>query len=294
MYNIKAMTTSEVAASLGTSNKVILENAKKCLPDKEIKNGVATLWTEAEFDVLKKQLQMNAHNNIGFNLSLKLGKGSGLQVNNKGKDMKTKEIADMLNTTENVILANARKCLPYKKIENGIATLWSEAEATVLLDHLKNNPNTSANELYVESKSTVSTKLTPALKIKKAFDLMREGYEEELAILKAQNAEQQKQLSEAQPKVSYYDNLIDTGGLTNLRNTAKLLKIPERKFIKRLEIDGYLFRNKRGELQPYSEYNNLLFEIKEWQHGEKSGVQTFVTVFGKKVFLNKYQKEKAQ
>lgn len=212
MYNIKAMTTSEVAASLGTSNKVILENAKKCLPDKDIKNGVATLWTEAEVTVLLEQLKTSQANQHSFTGAVK----------------------------------------------------------------------------------DVSTKLTPALKIKKAFDLMREGYEEELAILKAQNAEQQKQLTEAQPKVSYYDNLIDTGGLTNLRNTAKLLKIPERKFIKRLEVDGYLFRNKRGELEPYSEYTNLLFEIKEWQHGEKSGVQTFVTVFGKKVFLNKYQKEQAQ
>lgn len=212
MYNIKAMTTSEVAASLGTSNKVILENAKKCLPDKDIKNGVATLWTEAEVTVLLEQLKTSQANQHSFTGAVK----------------------------------------------------------------------------------DVSTKLTPALKIKKAFDLMREGYEEELAILKAQNAEQQKQLTEAQPKVSYYDNLIDTGGLTNLRNTAKLLKIPERKFIKRLEVDGYLFRNKRGELEPYSEYTNLLFEIKEWQHGEKSGVQTFVTVFGKKVFLDKYQKEQAQ
>lgn len=208
------------------------------------------------------------------------------------KAMTTSEVAESLGTSNDVILSNAKKCLPDKDIKNGVATLWTEAEVTVLLEQLKTS---QANQhSFTGAVKDVSTKLTPALKIKKAFDLMREGYEEELAILKAQNAEQQKQLSEAQPKVSYYDNLIDTGGLTNLRNTAKLLKIPERKFIKRLEIDGYLFRNKRGELQPYSEYNNLLFEIKEWQHGEKSGVQTFVTVFGKKVFLNKYQKEKAQ
>lgn len=208
------------------------------------------------------------------------------------KAMTTSEVAESLGTSNDVILSNAKKCLLDKDIKNGVATLWTEAEVTVLLEQLKTS---QANQhSFTGAVKDVSTKLTPALKIKKAFDLMREGYEEELAILKAQNAEQQKQLSEAQPKVSYYDNLIDTGGLTNLRNTAKLLKIPERKFIKRLEIDGYLFRNKRGELQPYSEYNNLLFEIKEWQHGEKSGVQTFVTVFGKKVFLNKYQKEKAQ
>ena len=212
----------------------------------------------------------------------------------KQKAMTTSEVAASLGTSNKVILENAKKCLPDKDIKNGVATLWTEAEVTVLLDYLKNNPQTNASNLYLKSKGAASTKLTPALKIKKAFDLMREGYEEELAILKAQNAEQQKQLSEAQPKVSYYDNLIDTGGLTNLRNTAKLLKIPERKFIKRLEVDGYLFRNKRGELQPYSEYNNLLFEIREWQHGEKCGVQTFVTVFGKKVFLNKYQKEALQ
>lgn len=212
----------------------------------------------------------------------------------KPKAMTTSEVAKSLGTSNDVILSNAKKCFPNKEIKNGKVTLWTEAEVTILLDYMKTRISNNASFELNSKVTNASTKLTPALKIKKAFDLMREGYEEELAILKAQNAEQQKQLSEAQPKVSYYDNLIDTGGLTNLRNTAKLLKIPERKFIKRLEVDGYLFRNKRGELQPYSEYNNLLFEIKEWQHGEKSGVQTFVTVFGKKVFLNKYQKEKAQ
>ena len=37
--NEKLMTTKEIAEQLGTSPKVILENARKCLPDKEFENG---------------------------------------------------------------------------------------------------------------------------------------------------------------------------------------------------------------------------------------------------------------
>lgn len=44
----KTMTTREVADALGTSVKVIIENARKCLPNKIIENGKATYWTEPE------------------------------------------------------------------------------------------------------------------------------------------------------------------------------------------------------------------------------------------------------
>lgn len=81
----------------------------------------------------------------------------------------TKKLAEQLNTSSKVILENARKCLPNKNIENGKPTFWNKAEITILIDCLKNNSSNHASDLYFESKGTISTDLTPALKIKKAI-----------------------------------------------------------------------------------------------------------------------------
>lgn len=102
------------------------------------------------------------------------------------KKMTTKEVAKVLGTSPKVVLENARKCLPSKTIENGKHTEWNEAEVTILLDHLKNNPQTNSNDLYLQSKGNVSTSMTPALKLKKAMELAEEAYQEELARLKAE------------------------------------------------------------------------------------------------------------
>lgn len=46
------MTTKEVAESLSCTVKTVLENAKKCLPNKVFENGKPTEWSEAEVTVL--------------------------------------------------------------------------------------------------------------------------------------------------------------------------------------------------------------------------------------------------
>lgn len=128
----------------------------------------------------------------------------------------TKSLAERLNTTKDVILANAKKCLPNKVIEHGKATFWNKAEVTVILDYMKNH---ASNNRSVELNSTVantSTDLTPALKIKKALELMQEGYEEELAILRAKNAEKQALL----------DRIANGKSCYSMNQTAKALKLP--------------------------------------------------------------------
>ncbi len=100
----------------------------------------------------------------------------------------------------------------------------------------------------------------------------------------------EKTIEQQKPKVEYFDTLISRGNSTNIRNTAKELKIPERQFIKMLQLDGFLYRDKHNQLCPYSEYlQKGYFEVKEWKQGEKTGTQTFITVEGKRFFISKYK-----
>jgi hypothetical protein len=127
-------------------------------------------------------------------------RNKALAIQQKGESkevMTTKELADFLKTSSKVILENARKCMPKKVIENGKPTYWNKIEVTVLLDYLKNNPQTNSSHLYLQSKG-YETELTPALKIKKALELMQEGYEEELRRLEAEKQFLSIKLDEAE------------------------------------------------------------------------------------------------
>ena len=133
---------------------------------------------------------------------------------NSEKTVTTRELAKELGTSPKVILENARKCLPGKKIENGKRTFWNEVEVTMLVEQMKtSNPNQNT---FTEAVKAVSTDLTPALKIKKAMELMQEGYEEELTILRAKNAEKQ----------AVIDRIANGKGCYSMNQTAKALKLP--------------------------------------------------------------------
>ena len=88
------------------------------------------------------------------------------------------------------------------------------------------------------------------------------------------------------PKAAYFDELVDRNLLTNLRETAKQLNIPPKKFVSFLLEQKYIYRDKRGKLLPYENKNNGLFEVKE-AFNEKtkwSGTQTLVTPKGRETF----------
>ena len=102
--------------------------------------------------------------------------------------MTTKEVAQVLGTTPNVVTENGKKLFPNKEVQRGKAVDWTEEEVTVLIDHMQKNPSNNAGTELISStyKPKLSTKLTPALKIQQAMMLMQEGYEEEIARIEAE------------------------------------------------------------------------------------------------------------
>ncbi len=109
------------------------------------------------------------------------------------------------------------------------------------------------------------------------------------AMLVANNVIKEKadRIKELEPKANYYDQLVDKNLLTNFRDTAKQLNIPQKAFIDFLLENDFLYRDKHQKLLPYSRKNNGYFEVKEWVSldGHLVGIQTMVTPKGRNYFL---------
>ena len=109
------------------------------------------------------------------------------------------------------------------------------------------------------------------------------------AVLLANNliAEKEKIIEDLEPKAKYFDELVDNNLLTNFRNTAKELHIPQKVFIQFLIDKELIYRDKKNRLLPYAKNNKGYFEIKEWCRNDNDavGIQTFVTPKGRHFLL---------
>ena len=89
-----------------------------------------------------------------------------------------------------------------------------------------------------------------------------------------------------QPKADYFDELVDRNLLTNIRETAKQLRVGQKVFVNFLLDKKYLYRDLKGKLMPYAGKGDGLFEVKECFNDKTrwSGVQVLVTPKGREVF----------
>ena len=89
------------------------------------------------------------------------------------------------------------------------------------------------------------------------------------------------------PKADYFDELVDRNLLTGVRETAKELHVPEKKFTRFLLEQKYMYRDGKKKLKPYAEHTKSgLFEIKEC-FNEKTGwkgTQVLITPKGRETF----------
>ena len=109
------------------------------------------------------------------------------------------------------------------------------------------------------------------------------------AVILANNliAEKEKIIEDLEPKAKYFDELVNNHLLTNFRNTAKELHIPQKVFIQFLIEKELIYRDKKNRLLPYAKNNKGYFEVKEWCRNDNDavGIQTFVTPKGRHFLL---------
>lgn len=93
-------------------------------------------------------------------------------------------------------------------------------------------------------------------------------------------ADQAKALEAARPAVEFVERYVDNEGLKTLRETAKILEVPERKFIQWLKDKGVIYKH-NGTNLPYQKYHKEgYFEVKTGDADGFAFTQTRVTPKG--------------
>lgn len=102
------------------------------------------------------------------------------------------------------------------------------------------------------------------------------------------------QVEKLEPKAAYYDALVDTNLLTNIRQTAKELHMPEKAFTALLIELGLCYRSPRGVIMPYSKMTDKGYaQLKEYASGTWAGVYTLFTPAGRDFLRVKFQEKLA-
>ncbi|MDG8248068.1 BRO family protein [Streptococcus pneumoniae] len=144
-----------------------------------------------------------------------------------------------------------------------------------------------------EFKKWITTEVLPSIRKNGGYLKNQENMSNEEilanAVLLANHliAEKEKIIEDLEPKAKYFDELVNNNLLTNFRNTAKELHIPQKVFIQFLIDQNLIYRDKKSRLLPYAKNNNGYFEVKEWckEGSEAVGIQTFVTQKGRHYLL---------
>jgi len=197
-------------------------------------------------------------------------------------NLTTRQVAEQLGTSPKVVLDNAKKCLSGKIIQNGKPTYWTPEEVTIIIERMKQSkPNQNG---FTASVKGVSTELTPALKIKKALELMQEGYEEEMERLRTVNqtlVQENMKLEDEKaaliPRAEAYSQFLDRSQSINLRDAAQYLGVTQTELMSVLKA-RYIYRARDG-YRAYSEYS-CYFMLRPWTNGDRSGQQLLMTSKG--------------
>lgn len=143
-------------------------------------------------------------------------------------------------------------------------------------------PSVRKHGAYMTPETIEKVLYNPDFIIQLATDLKKERAKSYAMMTEA--ALLNMELDAQQYKVDFFDALVDSGTLHSLRETAKLLEVPEKTFIRWLIQDKFLFRDSGGKLLPCAgrDTKDGLFAVKEVGNAEKNwfGTQTFVTPKG--------------
>ncbi|WP_314186549.1 phage antirepressor KilAC domain-containing protein [Aggregatibacter kilianii] len=115
---------------------------------------------------------------------------------------------------------------------------------------------------------------------------------EQRLLVEKQKALVEKQVDEMRPKAEFVDRYVEFSGSKSLRETAKILKMPEREMINRLVADKVLYRQSNNLLPYQKAHIQELFTVKTGiTDNGYDFTQTRVTAKGIQWIANRYASE---
>ena len=137
-------------------------------------------------------------------------------------------------------------------------------------------PSIRKHGAYITREKLWEVATSPEAMMKLCSDLLAER--EKNAALREENAM-------LEGKAAFYDLFIDLKHSTNLRTTAKELVVPERRFVRFLLEQRFVYRAPSGNVLPYAKpANDGLFCVKDYCNHGHTGSYTLVTPQGKLYF----------
>ena len=137
-------------------------------------------------------------------------------------------------------------------------------------------PSIRKHGAYITREKLWEVATSPEAMMKLCSDLLAER--EENAALREENAM-------LEGKAAFYDLFIDLKHSTNLRTTAKELVVPERRFVRFLLEQRFVYRAPSGNVLPYAKpATDGLFTVKDYCNHGHTGSYTLVTPQGKLYF----------
>lgn len=134
-------------------------------------------------------------------------------------------------------------------------------------------PTIRKHGAYITREKLWEMATSPEAMMKLCSDLLAER--EKNAALREENAM-------LEGKAAFYDLFIDLKHSTNLRTTAKELVVPERRFVRFLLEQRFVYRTASGNVLPYAKpSNDGLFCVKDFCNHGHIGSYTLVTPQGK-------------
>ena len=134
-------------------------------------------------------------------------------------------------------------------------------------------PTIRKHGAYMTREKLWEVATSPEALLKLCSELLAER--EENAVLREENA-----LLEG--KAAFFDLFIDMKQSTNLRTTAKELVVPERRFVRFLLEQRFVYRTASGNVLPYAKpSNDGLFCVRDFCNHGHTGSYTLVTPQGK-------------
>lgn len=240
------------------------------------------IFKNEEFGEIRSMEVNNEPYFIGNEIANILGYKNARDAINKHVDIEDKGVAkcDTLGGTQDVIVINESglySLIMSSKLPNAKKfKRWVTHE--VLPSIRKHGGYIAGQEQMTDEELMAKAVLMANSKIKELDNKNKQ--------LQVQNSELITTNMIMKPKAEYFDELVDRNLLTSFRDTAKALKVKEKNFIKFLLEHKYIYRDKKGKLQPFADKNNGLFEIKETLNDKTGwcGTQTLITPKGRETF----------